>query len=264
MRRTPPPSLATNLSQTIPPGVPPPIVTYPRPIGGGSPLPSTPLPPTTAQCDDNDFHPSLACQPCENAGDNFEFDVEDLFGSDDPHPTPPRPAHPTCPDGPNWRALTCVFGIVRWIFNFMIVFQPHVALLRGFRNPDSNESDEVTPECHTDGEILVSTADLDLGAVDMDKQDPIPMQKGMKEGKPWTVDSGAAESVADPDDIPEGILEPSAASKAGRGYVGAGKERIPNVGQVRARRVTETGRRCNNLFQGAKGQKAIVGCLKFL
>ena len=81
---------------------------------------------------------------------------------------------------------------------------------------------------------------LDLGVVDDDCQAPVPEPQGLREAKPLTVDSGAAESVADPDDIPEVALEPSAGSRAGRGYLGAGpNQRIPNLGQVRVRRVAE-------------------------
>ena len=98
---------------------------------------------------------------------------------------------------------------------------------------------------------------LELGAVDNDQQ--VPQQRGLREAKPWTVDSGAAESVADPDDIPEGAVEPSAGSRAGRGYLGAGpNQRIPNLGQVRAKRVAENGTKLTTLFQAAKVRKPLV------
>ena len=119
--------------------------------------------------------------------------------------------------------------------------------LHGFRN--SIKSDGVDDTC--DGW-------LELGPVDMDKAESVPASRGLKECKPWTVDSGAAECVADPDDIPEGQLVPSPASLAGKGYVGAGKERIANLGQMRARRVTESGQLSSTLFQAAKVRKPLL------
>ena len=73
------------------------------------------------------------------------------------------------------------------------------------------------------------------------------------------MDSGAAESVADPDDVPEGTVEPSPGSIAGRGYLGAGpNQRIPNIGQVRANRILENGQKATSLFQAARVRKPLV------
>ena len=73
------------------------------------------------------------------------------------------------------------------------------------------------------------------------------------------MDSGAAESVADPADIPEGLVEPSPGSRAGRGYLGAGPDqRIPNLGQVRAKRYIENCGKVTTLFQAAKVRKPLV------
>ena len=100
---------------------------------------------------------------------------------------------------------------------------------------------------------------LDLGALDGDRCPPVPEQRGLKEAKPWTIDSGAAESVCDPSDVPEGTLEESAGSRAGRGYLGAGRnQRIPNLGQIRARRVAENGLKTTMLFQAAQVRKPLV------
>ena len=100
---------------------------------------------------------------------------------------------------------------------------------------------------------------LELGALDGDRQAPVPEHLGLKEAKPWTMDSGAAESVSDPSDVPEGTLEESAGSKAGRGYLGAGpNQRIPNLGQIRARRIAENGLKTTMLFQAARVRKPLV------
>ena len=92
--------------------------------------------------------------------------------------------------------------------------------------------------------------------MDMDKQPPIPEQQGLQEGRPYTVDSGAAESVGNPEDFPDAVIEPSPASLAGKGYLGAGKERIMNEGQMRIKRMLEPGFLSAFLFQAAKGWHA--------
>ena len=99
---------------------------------------------------------------------------------------------------------------------------------------------------------------VDLGAVDLDLCAHEAERRGYTEGVPYTVDSGAGESVADPAHIPEGDLEPSPGSLAGRGYKGAGQERLPNLGQTRAHRMLENGIAATNVFQAAKVRKPLL------
>ena len=72
------------------------------------------------------------------------------------------------------------------------------------------------------------------------------------------MDSGAGESVANSADIPEGTLEPSPGSLAGRGYKGAGAERLPNLGQTKARRMLERGFQTCTTFQAAHVRKPLL------
>ena len=101
-------------------------------------------------------------------------------------------------------------------------------------------------------------APLDLCVTDLDVSVVVPEEQGLVEGKPFTMDSGAAENEADPADVPEATLEPSPASVAGRGYLGAGRERIANLGQLKARRRMAHGADVGLLFQAAKVRKPLV------
>jgi hypothetical protein len=49
------------------------------------------------------------------------------------------------------------------------------------------------------------------------------------------LDSGAGDHVVGPDDIPNFAVEPSAGSKAGRGFIAADGNKIANLGQARVR-----------------------------
>jgi hypothetical protein len=49
------------------------------------------------------------------------------------------------------------------------------------------------------------------------------------------LDSGAGDHVVGPDDIPNFAIEPSAGSKAGRGFIAANGSKIANLGQSRVR-----------------------------
>ena len=62
--------------------------------------------------------------------------------------------------------------------------------------------------------------DLELNAFDLDNGKSYPELEGYTEGVPWTVDSGAAEPVANPKHFPDCQLEPSPGSQAGQTYVG--------------------------------------------
>ena len=45
-----------------------------------------------------------------------------------------------------------------------------------------------------------------------------------------TIDSGAGSSAIDPDDVPEYKLEPSDGQAKGQQFIGAGGEKMPNLG----------------------------------
>ena len=81
----------------------------------------------------------------------------------------------------------------------------------------------------------------------------------MQEGIAWTVDSGAAEPVADPEQFPGCILEPSPGSLAGQQYVGPGPgNKIPNLGQFTTQRMIANGLISNTKFQAAKVRKPLL------
>ena len=87
----------------------------------------------------------------------------------------------------------------------------------------------------------------------------IPEQRGLCEGVPWTVDSGASEPVANPKHLPECVLSPSPGSLAGQSYVGPGlNERIPNLGQLEAKRMLPNGCVGSVKFQGANVRKPLL------
>ena len=188
------------------------------------------------------YHPD--CNLCLDEPD------DDLFGSDGPEPT----------------QGTAIFKWPMYIVSSLLfVARCICACLMFPLTSDEPSMPDLSDEMHScRNPTLTSLGDedddyLELGALDGDRQPPVPEQLGLKEAKPWTVDSGAAESVSDPKDVPEGMLEESAGSRAGRGYLGAGpNQRIPNLGQIRARRVTETGLKTTMLFQAAEVRKPLV------
>ena len=107
--------------------------------------------------------------------------------------------------------------------------------------------------------IAAPLEDLYLMGVDRDGGQPIPTIQGLREATPWTVDSGASESVADPKHMPEATVEPSPGSLAGQSYVGPNpKERLPNLGQMRARRMLSSGMKGAIKFQAANFRKPLM------
>ena len=77
-----------------------------------------------------------------------------------------------------------------------------------------------------------------------------------------TVDSGARESVVNPDDWPNIDLKPSKGSVKGQRYVGLGGEKIDNLGEltvkVRTERHGEGDISSRMTFQGAKVRKPLL------
>eukprot|EP00973_Karenia_brevis_P015831 2167086-Karenia_brevis.AAC.1 len=73
-----------------------------------------------------------------------------------------------------------------------------------------------------------------------------------------TVDSGAGESEWDPDDLPEISLEESPGSRKGQKYLGAGQEKISNLGQKKFAIRLEAGGRRKVTFQAAKTRKPLM------
>ena len=63
------------------------------------------------------------------------------------------------------------------------------------------------------------------------------------------LDSGAADHVTDNTEAPGYSIEPSAGSKAGKGFIAANGARIPNRGQMTLSLKTEGGQQINSTFQ---------------
>ena len=100
--------------------------------------------------------------------------------------------------------------------------------------------------------------EIDLNVVDVSLNQVVP-EGGFCE---ITVDSGAGESVINPDDVPGAILRPSEGSRRGQRYVGAGGERLGNLGELVLSVKTESEGGANPLsritFQGAKVRKPLL------
>ena len=100
-----------------------------------------------------------------------------------------------------------------------------------------------------------------LDAVDLDNirpDDPLPQREGLQELKPWTMDSGASDTVADPDDLPEAKVEPTEMSRAGRGWNGAGNEHIPSLGKLVAHTVLESGAQARTAAHATKVRRPLM------
>ena len=206
-----------------------------------NPIPSPSEPLTTALYDHYDRTPDDHYLPLQGICGQVEINQDCGDSISDPRPSMDRDR----PVPTLWQKLVSLFNMPRRTQDDVMLFGP-MPIPHGCRNPDD--------DFESPGE------DLDVAVIDLDKMQPVPTQKGLREGKPFTMDSGAAESVADPDDFPEAIVEPSEASRAGRGYLGAGRagDRIPNLGQFRARRMTTQGVRAGFQFQAAKVRKPLV------
>ena len=72
------------------------------------------------------------------------------------------------------------------------------------------------------------------------------------------VDSGAGASVANGDDFPEFVREPSQGSQKGQHFCGPGKERIPNRGQKAITIATQDGTRSKIVMQDADVRRPIL------
>ena len=73
-----------------------------------------------------------------------------------------------------------------------------------------------------------------------------------------TVDSGAAQCVADCDEFPDIQLEPSPMSMAGQNFIGPGGEKIKNRGQKTVDWVTEECLLCSTTWQDATVRKPLA------
>ena len=73
-----------------------------------------------------------------------------------------------------------------------------------------------------------------------------------------TVDSGAARSVMNPADVPEYPLMSSEGQRRGQHFVGAGGERMPNLGQKTIPLMTLDGQGKAATFQAAKVRKPLL------
>ena len=73
-----------------------------------------------------------------------------------------------------------------------------------------------------------------------------------------TVDSGAAEPVCDPSTFPEEKVTPSAGSIVGQCYLGPGKERIPNMGEIKPTLMMESDGTGRITFQAAPVRKPLL------
>ena len=99
----------------------------------------------------------------------------------------------------------------------------------------------------------------ELGLYAIGDEPNIPELEGHQEGVPWTVDSGAAEPVANPKHFPDCVLEPSPGSLSGQTYVGPGPgSKIPNLGQLTAKRMLGNGLISSTRFQGADVRKPLL------
>ena len=102
---------------------------------------------------------------------------------------------------------------------------------------------------------------LDLNMTGRDDRmdvDSTPEADGLRRMKPIVVDSGAEESVMDPEDAPGYTVTESAGSRRGAKYVGPGGERIPNKGQQRIQLMLKGGRRSNFTFNSAEVRKPLL------
>ena len=73
-----------------------------------------------------------------------------------------------------------------------------------------------------------------------------------------TMDSGAAEPVSAPETFPGVEVTPSAGSIAGQMYLGPGKERIPNEGQIKPELLLEDDAPGSMTFQAAQVRKPLM------
>ena len=73
-----------------------------------------------------------------------------------------------------------------------------------------------------------------------------------------TIDSGAGQSAINPADVPEYALQPSEGQAKGQHFVGAGGERLPNLGQKTVPLMLADGTAAAATFQAAKVRKPLM------
>ena len=124
---------------------------------------------------------------------------------------------------------------------------------------------EVAPSDHSnDGKWWPDEVDLNTVTIGSMSIDSKPVETVGKRGRyrEITVDSGAGESVVNPDDLPNVDLKPSRGSVKGQRYVGPGGEKIDNLGEltvkVRTERHGEGDISSRMTFQGAKVRKPLL------
>ena len=98
----------------------------------------------------------------------------------------------------------------------------------------STEGEDRPSDNSNDGEWWPDEVDLDAVTIGNMSIDSKPVATDGERGRyrEITVDSGAGESVVDPDDWPNVDLKPSKGSVKGQRYVGPGGEKIDNLGEL--------------------------------
>ena len=126
---------------------------------------------------------------------------------------------------------------------------------------------EVAPSDHSnDEEWWLDEVDLNKVTIGNMSIDSKLVETDGKRGRyrEITVDSGAGESVVNPDDWPNVDLKPSKGSVKGQRYAGSGGEQIDNLGEltvkVRTERHGGSDISSRVTFQGAKVRKPCLLC----
>ena len=97
---------------------------------------------------------------------------------------------------------------------------------------------------------------IDLCSAEVDRA--TPGISGRRLRYDITIDSGAGRSAMDPSDIPEYALQPSEGQRRGQVFVGAGGERIPNLGQKTVPLFMADGTAATATFQAAAVRKPLM------
>ena len=98
--------------------------------------------------------------------------------------------------------------------------------------------------------------EVDLCAVERLEGVARPVGRRLPHG--ITVDSGAGQSVMSPDAVPEYALQPSSGQAKGQQFIGAGGERMPNMGEKRIPLMTAEGTARIATFQAASVRKPLL------
>ena len=122
------------------------------------------------------------------------------------------------------------------------------------RSSNDSNDEEWCPD-----EVDLNTVTIDNTTIDSESRGTDEKRGRYRE---ITVDSGAGESVVNPDDWPSVDLKPSKGSVKGQRYVGPGGERIDNLGELTVKVHTERhggGDISSRVtFQGAKVRKPLL------